>query len=198
MAVADFTRALTLYCQFPRPSGERARVRGDSIPDTHLTPGEPVTASRVRLSPLTDDAVATMPWLEAALAPEWSLDDFEASRVQSEALLISDADGLAMGLALLRPDAPEPGDATITFLAMQPERRYRGLGGEAGLAVEALAREKLGAKRVYVGVPEWRGLAVYFWLRLGFRPLSLAEAPDAPLGLTSETKPGIWMLRDTP
>jgi hypothetical protein len=101
-----------------------------------------------------------------------------------------------MGLALVRIDTPTPGDATIAFLAMQPGRRFRGLGGEAGLAVERLARERLGVQRVYAGVPEGRGLAVYFWLRLGFRPLSTAEAPRALLGLTGESKPGIWMLRE--
>ena len=79
---------------------------------------------------------------------------------------------------------------------MQPERRYRGLGGEAGLAIERLVRDRVGVLNFYAGVPEGRGLAVYFWLRLGFRPLSIAEVPDAALGLTSESKPGIWMLRD--
>jgi GNAT superfamily N-acetyltransferase len=160
------------------------------FPDDH-----PIVTGRIALSPLTDEAVADMPWLEAALAPEWTLDDFEVARVTSESVLISDLEGTPIGLALVRLDAPSPGDATIVFLAMQPERRYRGLGGEAGLAVEQLVRERTGARRVYAGVPEGRGLAVYFWLRLGFRPLSIAEA-DAPLGLTVESKPGIWMLRD--
>jgi hypothetical protein len=156
----------------------------------------PIVTGRIALSPLTDDAVAAMPWLEAALALEWTLDDFEAARSRCEGLLISDLEGDAMGLALVRLDAPLAGDATMVFLAMQPERRYRGLGGEAGLAVERLVREKTGARRFYAGVPEGRGLAVYFWLRLGFRPLSIAEAPGAPLGLTSDSRPGIWMLRD--
>ena len=54
----------------------------------------------------------------------------------------------------------------------------------------------LGSERVYAPVPEGRGLAVYFWLRLGFRPLSRAESPKSPLGLTGDSKPGIWMVRD--
>jgi len=155
-----------------------------------------VVNSRIRLSPLTKDALIEMTWLEAALSPEWTMADFEVARSRSEGILVSDADGAAIGLALLGRDFPSPGDATILMLAVDPARRYRGLGGEAGLAVEALARAQLGASRVYVGVPEGRGLAVYFWLRLGFRPLGVAEAPDVPLGLTSESKPGIWMLRE--
>ena len=157
---------------------------------------QPIVTGRIALSPLNDEALSGMPWLEAALAPEWSLEAFEVARVNSEGLLISDLEGTPEGLALVRLDNPSPGDATIVFLAMQPERRYRGLGGEAGLAVEQLVRERTGAHRVYAGVPEGRGLAVYFWLRLGFRPLTVAEAPQAKLGLTGDPEPGIWMLRD--
>jgi GNAT superfamily N-acetyltransferase len=159
--------------------------------------GQPLVTGRIALSSLTEEAVAHMPWLEAALAPEWTLDDFEAARPRCEGVLISDLEGTPMGLVLVGLDSPASGDATIVFLAMQPERRYRGLGGEAGLAVERLVRERAGARGVYAGVPEGRGLAVYFWLRLGFRPLSIAEAPKSPLGLSSESKPGIWMLRET-
>lgn len=163
-----------------------------------LTPGETVPAGRTILSALDAIDPAEMPWLEAALAPEWTLADFEVALAASEAVLISDREGAPIGLALLRPRAPAPGDATIAFLAVQPERRFRGLGGEAGMAVERLARERLAARRVYAGIPEGRGLAVYFWLRLGFRPLSSAAAPKTPLGLAGESLPGIWMLRDAP
>lgn len=156
----------------------------------------PVVSGRVRLSPLTAEAVDDMPWLEAALAPEWTLRDFEAAMSASEAVLIADNDATPMGLALVRLEELNAGDATLAFLAMQPERRFRGLGGEAGLAVERLMRERTGARRVFAGVPEGRGLAVYFWLRLGYRPLSAAEGPKAPLGLTGESMPGIWMLRE--
>jgi hypothetical protein len=161
-----------------------------------LTPDESVTAGRIALSPLPEDAIATMPWLEAALAPEWTLQDFEVALKSSQAVLISDLEAIPMGLALVRLDTPGSRDATIVFLAMQPERRFRGLGGEAGLAVERLVRERTGAQRVFAGVTEGRGLAIYFWLRLGFRPLRTAEGPIAALGLAGETLPGVWMLRD--
>jgi len=155
-----------------------------------------IVTGRIALSPLTDDALAAMPWVEAALGPEWTLNDFEAARAECEGMLISDLEGDAMGLALVRLGGTSDSSATIVFLAMQPERRYRGLGGEAGLAVERLVRERTGARRVYAAVPEGRGLAVYFWLRLGFRPLSIVDAPKSPLGLTGESQPGIWMLRE--
>ena len=80
---------------------------------TLFEPNETITSGRVRLSALTDEALAGMPWLEAALAPEWTLGDFEAARGTSEAVLISDEDGHAIGLALVRLATPVPGDATL-------------------------------------------------------------------------------------
>jgi GNAT superfamily N-acetyltransferase len=161
-------------------------------------PEELVPAGRTVLSRLAPADVGDMPWLAATLAPEWSVEDFQTAEALCKGILISDNEGAPIGLALVRPQIPAPGDATISFLAVQPERRYRGLGGEAGLAVERLLRQRWKVARVLAGVPEGRGLAVYFWLRLGFRPLSAADAPGAPLGLTGESLPGIWMLRDTP
>jgi hypothetical protein len=151
---------------------------------------------RVRLSRLDPATLDAMPWLEAALSPEWMLEDLVAVVREHEGVLISDADGTPIGMAVVRGGWPAPRDATIAFLTVDPARRFRGLGGEAGIELERQMRGTSGFERVYAPVPEGRGLAVYFWLRLGFRPLSRAQAPGAPLGLTSDSKPGIWMVRD--
>ena len=151
---------------------------------------------RIRLSALDPGALDAMPWLDAALSPEWLRDDLVEAMRDHEGVLISDEEGAPIGMAVVFCDLPHPSDATIAFLTVDPARRFRGLGGEAGIELERQLREDRGYKRVYAPVPEGRGLAVYFWLRLGFRPLSRAEAPSAPLGLTSDSKPGIWMLRD--
>jgi len=158
---------------------------------------ESLTSSpRVRLSALDLDALDAMPWLDAALSPEWLRDDLVAAIRDHEGVLIADADGAPIGMAVVFCDSPAPRDATIAFLTVDPARRFRGLGGEAGIELERQLREDRGYKRVYAPVPEGRGLAVYFWLRLGFRPLRRSEAPSAPLGLTSDSKVGIWMVRD--
>jgi len=73
--------------------------------------------------------------------------------------------------------------------------RYRGLGGEAALAIERRLRDGLAVERVYAPVPETRGLAVYFWLRLGYRPLLPSRAPAPPRFATGAG--GIWLLRDS-
>jgi len=150
---------------------------------------------RIRLSALDPVALDTMPWLEAALSTEYQLDDLIDAVRDHEGVLICDADNTPIGMAVIFHNSPRPGDATIAFLTIEPGRRFRGLGGEAGIALERQLRSE-GYERVYAPVPEGRGLAVYFWLRLGFRPLSIAESPHAPLGLTADPKPGIWMLRD--
>lgn len=160
--------------------------------------GEFIESGRLRLGALDGASVEAMrPWLEAAVAPEWSWDDLEAARAASEAVLITDGLENPIGCALLGLDSPRPDHAIIRFLAVEPSRRYRGLGGEAGLAVERHARQRAGQKTFYAGVPEDRGLGVYFWLRLGYHPLPAARAPAVPLGLTAESKRGIWMLRES-
>jgi hypothetical protein len=86
----------------------------------------------------------------------------------------------------------------VALLTIAPQRRFVGLGGEAALALEREIRARWGTERVYSPVPDGRGLAVYFWLRQGYRPLQTPEAPWPLAGLGDEARPGIWMLRETP
>jgi GNAT superfamily N-acetyltransferase len=137
-------------------------------------------------------------WLAGALAPEWTLDDLGAALETAYGALFEDEDGAAVGLAVVLLDTPEPSSAAVPFIGVDPARRFRGLGGEAGLVLERHLRERLGVQKVYAPVPDGHGLAVYFWLRLGYRPLSSAGAPGPLLGLSADPKPGIWMLRDRP
>jgi hypothetical protein len=139
-----------------------------------------------------------MPWLGAALAPEWTEADLQPYLESGQAVLIADADGAPVGLAVVLPDTPAKGAASVPFLGIEPGRRFRGLGGEAGLAIERHLRARLQVERFYAPVPDGRGLAVYFWLRLGYRPLLTSEQALPPAGLTAEPLRGIWMLRDTP
>jgi GNAT superfamily N-acetyltransferase len=91
---------------------------------------------------------------------------------------------------------PDRASASVPLIAIDPQRRFRGLGGEAGLALERHLGS-LGIERVYAPVPEARGLAVYFWLRLGYRPLSAGDMPGPPAGLDGSPMAGIWMVRES-
>ena len=154
-------------------------------------------SGRIILGSASTDLLATTPWLESALAPEWKLADLEAAVEDGTGVLISDAGANAIGVAVVLRDAPAAGCATLPFLAIDPSRRFRGLGGEAGIVLTAHLQD-LGFEKVYAPVPDGRGLAVYFWLRLGFRPLLQGESPGAVVGLTGEEMRGIWMLSEGP
>ena len=158
----------------------------------------PSPAGRIRLSPLTQEAFEAMAlWLPGGLSPEWSIDELQGAVSEGRGVLIGDAAGEAIGMAIVRLDVPVSGAASVPFLSIAPERHYRGLGGEAGIALQRHLRERLGIGRVYAPVPDGRGLAVYFWLRLGFRPLTQSDAPWPLVGLgEEEPKRGLWMLRD--
>jgi hypothetical protein len=158
-------------------------------------PNETISSIRLHLSAIEPSAVAAMPWLESSLAPDWTADDLTQALGSKQGVLISDAHGVALGIAIVDTDAI-PDATCIPFLAIDPSRRFRGLGGEAGLAIERHVRSRLGETRFYAPIPDGRGLAVYFWLRLGYRPLLASESPGPLIGLTSEPPAGIWMLRD--
>jgi hypothetical protein len=160
--------------------------------------GQSVPAGRIRLSRLDIETVRTMQdWLTLALEPDWPEYALEAAAEHGSGVLISEAaTGQAIGAAVAVLDAPEPGVSAIPFVSIDPNRRYRGLGGEATLALERHIRARFGVESVYAPIPDWRGLAVYFWLRQGYRPVTFTEAPWPLTGLVGDPRPGIWMLRD--
>ncbi|HEY7270768.1 MAG TPA: hypothetical protein VH951_13165 [Dehalococcoidia bacterium] len=161
--------------------------------DALMRPGEHIETRRLGLTLATPADIEAMPWLEAALAQDWRVGDLLPHAEAARALLISKDErpiGVTVGTATHAA-------ALIPFIAIEPSERYRGLGGEAALAVETLLRVR-GAELVLAPVPEQRGLAVYFWLRLGFRPLLQVEAPSEPVGLDGKLLRGIWMARGGP
>jgi hypothetical protein len=86
-------------------------------------------------------------------------------------------------------DAPCAGAAQVRFLAVEPGARRLGAGGRAALALER--KLKRSARAIYVLIPEHLGLALYFWLRLGYRPLTQGDWPVAP-----DEGASTWMVRE--
>ena len=171
--------------------------RGVSTGQPLFEPGEVIETARLRLGAATpQDAAALADWLgPAALAPDWEPASLEATLKREAGVVISDRTGVPIGLIVVLHDRPRPGDVSLPLVAVAPGRRFNGLGGEAALAVERRLRRR-GVARVYAPVPDGRGLAVYFWLRLGYRPLSTGDAPWPLAGLSPEARRGIWMLRE--
>lgn len=164
-----------------------------------LGEGETIATRRLRLLPLAPYHLETMSsWLQDALAPEWTLEQVEASAGRSAAVAINEAgDAQPIGIGVLAQASRER-SAVFEFIGVDPAARYRGLGGEAALALEREARKRWRTEAVYAPVPEGRGLAVYFWLRLGYHALIGDQGPGPVVGLGGEHLPGIWMAREDP
>ena len=97
-----------------------------------------------------------------------------------------------VGLLDQRAPYPAAGWLTVGFLALAEPCRGRGLGSEAVLALEEEASGLGLARRFAAGVGADAGRVLYFWLRLGYRPLLQAHLP-----WPSPRKGVVWMVRET-
>ena len=80
-----------------------------------------------------------------------------------------------------------------TWLAIDARWRAYGFGGASVPLFEEAARQ-LGADEALVPLPPDNGVALYFWLRLGYTPLR--EAPPEPLTtLVGAPADAVWMRR---
>ncbi len=100
---------------------------------------------------------------------------------------IIERDGAAAGAVVYRLHAPRRDASVIEFVGTPPAEARRGSGMAAAAVIEREIREA-GTKIVYVPAPDRHGIAVYFWIRLGYRPLPSAEWPCLRAGVA-------WMAR---
>ena len=140
------------------------------------------------LRPLrTADIPSLAAWLPRAAADagceRWAREDALRAAVGREDALAAEDCFVAYELG-----SPQPQAATVQLLAVAPGRRRLGTGSLAALALER--RLRLSASGIYVLVPARIGLALYFWLRLGYRPLTQAEWPAR-----LERGAAVWMMR---
>jgi GNAT superfamily N-acetyltransferase len=135
--------------------------------------------------PRSRDIEAVSSWLPAVATAAGYGDWDEAALCTALATgqALTDADSLVT----FRIGSPVTDAAQIEFLAVRPERRRLGIGGRLVLSVER--KLKASIEEIYVSVPSRIGLALYFWLRLGYRPLLQSEWPSKPDGVS------IWMKR---
>lgn len=81
-----------------------------------------------------------------------------------------------------------------TWLAVSAEWRGYGYGGAAVPLVERAGR-RMGAGSVLAPLPPDNGVALYFWLRLGYVPEAALRPPPAarPTGVAEDA---LWMRRE--
>lgn len=147
------------------------------------------TASRVRLRPLEDaDITAVEPWYHEAMtaargaAPEATTIDLPIEVMNARAAggifaIERDKDEGPIGLLDYRI-GPADGWVTVAFLALAAGHRGWGYGSEALRQFES----EVQARHYLASVERGNGLALYFWLRLGYHPAHAGEtfwrAPD--------------------
>ena len=138
-----------------------------------------------------DDLASLAEWLPGTAAKlgcaRWATEDAIAEDRDDGPLLIAEQ-GVPEGIIDYQVGAPEQGAARIRLLAVRSDRRRLGIGSRAVLALEERLRRT--AARCFVLVPANLGLAFYFWLRLGYRPLNQREWPAS-----SEEREAVWMVR---
>jgi GNAT superfamily N-acetyltransferase len=112
-------------------------------------------STRIELGPLSRNDLAVMPWLERAEGP------------RTDALAIRrTGDSTPIGVLSASKGRPAEGWSTIDWLELAPDQRGWGYGSDAIRLLEA--RQKNVA--FLAEVDPLNGLALYFWLRLGYRP----------------------------
>lgn len=122
----------------------------------------------------------------AADCQPWADPKALAESIGKSEVLTNDTRTMFVAYALGTPEADA---ARVGLLAVAPGKRRFGIGGQAALALERQLRGK--AKHVFVLVPSSIGLALYFWLRLGYKPLERANWPEL-----QADPPAAWMVRD--
>ncbi len=100
--------------------------------------------------------------------------------VEGEVSIVRLRDGERVGRVVMEQ---ETGSLTIRALCVDAAQRSYGCGSEAGYLL-VRAAEATGFGTIRAWAPPNLGLAVYFWFRMGFRPLH-GEGPEG----------GIWLER---
>ncbi len=145
---------------------------------------------RVTLRPaVSGDAAAVAPWFaeawrdvrgltsRAAVAPP-EPETWFAEAAGSETALLIEVEAQPVGFIRF---GFERGDCLLRELGVRPEQRNLGFGSEAVFAVEEQAR-RAGVVRTVAPVALANGLAIYFWLRIGYCPRY--PGGDPPAGFT--------------
>ena len=158
--------------------------------------------ARVALRPFApEDAALVEPWLAEAWAAvgggraragaPLSLDGLRRLIAErwpgAEFAAIAGREGAPLGFIAWRSaTAAARAETEILAIAVEAARRNVGLGGEA---IQALERLRPGDGYL-AAVPRANGLAVYFWLRTGYRPV---RADENAARARDETV--FWMVR---
>ena len=133
--------------------------------------------------PLERDIQAIARWYDTAIVLAGSLaplSELLDSTGRRRTLVLTDGTNQQpVGLMAVSVGDPEPGWATVALLAIAAPD-HRDLAAQAIALLEAHLQGN--ASHIWAAAPLDVGLALYFWLRLGYRPIASHEE--------------LWMIRD--
>ncbi len=133
--------------------------------------------------PLERDAAAIERWYDKATVlaglPVPLGELFDSSGLRRIFVLTDATNPEPVGVVSVVADDPEPGWATVALLAIAVQEQ-RDAAAWAVAMLEAYVQGE--ARHVRAAVPVEVGLALYFWLRLGYRPVVSSER--------------LWMIRE--
>ncbi len=146
----------------------------------------------LRSSASSDDAWLDS-WLPAvaasvgydAASPRYSRE--KASRSGGAERRIIERAGQRVGVVIYREHAPARASATIELIATPPECARGGSGMRAAAVIEEQLRAR-GIETIYAPASAVHGISMYFWIRLGYRPLLRDEWPCERDGVA-------WLMR---
>jgi GNAT superfamily N-acetyltransferase len=128
-----------------------------------------------------DDAAWSGGWLPsvAASVGHEGAGDTKSGRGKARATTrIIERDGERAGVLIYRLHARKRGAAIIELIATPPAYARRGSGMKAAALLEDELRAR-GVREIFAPAPAAHGIAMYFWIRLGYRPLKRDAWPCA-------------------
>lgn len=159
---------------------------------------------------VSGDRASIVEFAGAAVDAEWLDEAAQAIAGRAEPCRIHDrladgdrgwwilGDGEAVGALCGRVarSQDDPGDLALiwTWLAVDARWRAFGYGGASVPLLEEAARS-VGANLALAPLPPDNGVALYFWLRLGYTPVRAVgiDPADRPAGVADDA---LWMQRD--
>jgi hypothetical protein len=117
-----------------------------------------------------DDAAWLATWLPEVAAgaghADFDLDEW----IATDSVRIIVGNGTDAGVVGYRLHEPTRDAALLTMVAMPRDQARRGVGMAAAALIEGTLHDA-GARVLYAPATATHGISMYFWIRLGYRPL---------------------------
>jgi hypothetical protein len=137
--------------------------------------------------PRKSDAAWLDSWLPA-IARKVGFEAVDAAQLLAERtsnLSIITRSGEPVGTIVWSSEGPR---ATIRLVALDPVHTRRGTGMQAAAMLEQQLQRR-GVRAIDAAASEAHGISIYFWIRLGYRPLPRGDWPCVREGI-------VWMRRN--